>query len=133
MSFDVFIKIKEVRLRKCIFRTQQIIDERFEKSYDHGEILHKIEIYILGESLKIYNRHIEYPKDWLQAIKNRFFPKWLKQWYPIKNDCFDLKVDIKALYPELSARVSLPEEQHIFIIQKEENEGIYIGQKEKTT
>lgn len=50
----------------------------------------------------IWGNHIQsiqYPRDWWQAFKERWYPKWLLAKYPVRYKVFE--VDVKALYPDL--------------------------------
>jgi len=35
---------------------------------------------------------IKYPKDWKEAFKERWFPKWLKHFYPVKYNIHEVKL-----------------------------------------
>jgi hypothetical protein len=53
-------------------------------------------------SMNIYGRDLEkfefeYPADWWQAFKDRFFPDFIKKIYPVKYNKFI--VDTRVLYP----------------------------------
>lgn len=52
-----------------------------------------------------------YPADWKQAFKERWFPKWLCQKFPVKF----IKVDIARIYPELRG---IPNQQYLNIYTK---------------
>jgi hypothetical protein len=45
-----------------------------------------------------------YPKDWWQALKARFAPKWALRRWPVRENVIDMTV----LYP----RIQLPRERH---------------------
>ena len=49
---------------------------------------------------------VEYPADWLQALKERFAPEWFKKRYPVKKT---VKV-IQAM--ELYPKLAFPKEKH---------------------
>ena len=80
---------------------------------DH--IVFQIKNYFWGE--KSPELIIEYPLNWWQAFKQRWFPQWaLKRWPVI------LKVhhlNVLTIYPDL--KISLPKEQHIFKIMNWED------------
>lgn len=38
-----------------------------------------------------------WPADWKEAIKDRFFPMWMRERWPIRYE----RVSINALYPKL--------------------------------
>jgi len=49
---------------------------------------------IAGQNL----RTIQYPRDWWQAFKERWFPRGFKRWWPIEYKV----IDIYALYPSIA-------------------------------
>lgn len=55
------------------------------------EIVFRLEQRIATQHLK----EISYPSDWKEAFKERWFPKWLLQKFPVKYTRYDAKV----LYP----------------------------------
>lgn len=55
-------------------------------------------------------KKLKYPKDWREAVKERWFPKWLLQKYPVKYDYIQADV----LYP----LIAIPEEQAFVQIHK---------------
>lgn len=57
----------------------------------------------LGEQLHTIS--VNYPADWWQHFKLRWFPKWLTRKYPVEYKT--VSYDIKALYSTL--KPSLPE------------------------
>lgn len=59
---------------------------------------------------------IKYPSDWLQAVKERFAPKWYLKRYPVKYKVFTFSADL--LYPELHKKIKMPEEPHQVIVSK---------------
>ncbi len=46
------------------------------------------------------NIEIRYPADWWQAVKQRFFPSWAKNRWPVQE--IVQVVDVKALYPKVT-------------------------------
>ena len=59
---------------------------------------------LAGERIRVLD--VQYPADWIEAIKERFLPFWLKKRWPIRYT--RLAWDIRVVYPE----VSLPDEVH---------------------
>jgi len=47
---------------------------------------------------------VEYPANWIEALKERFAPKWFLRRWPVLRS----RVDMEVLYP----RIALPREQH---------------------
>ena len=56
----------------------------------------------------------EYPATWWDAFKDRWFPNWLKDRYPVEY------IHISAVYPELLKRVSLPKEPFYLVDDRRE-------------
>jgi hypothetical protein len=73
----------------------------------HDEITLRIVLPLLGERLETISVH--YPRDWWQAIKERFAPSWCKAIWPIQYDITE--IDVLALYP----KISLPKEEHALV------------------
>lgn len=59
----------------------------------------KVNIYGLKDKPVI----IRYPENWLEALKERFAPKWLLKKYPIKYK--EIKVDPMLIFPEMNIAV----------------------------
>lgn len=68
----------------------------------------RLRAFMLGETLR--SKTWRWPADWWQHFKERWFPAWARQRWPVVYQW--RRVDIDAVYPELSKRVSLPREQH---------------------
>lgn len=125
MNFEEILQTKTIRLDKFTFASHQIIDEGVDYDYIGRASRYQLKVYLLGESLKKYSRHIEYPDGWWQAIKDRWFPRCLLKQWPVRKRVFNLDIDMVALYPELSARLSLPKESRCLILQKIEQEDVF--------
>ena len=66
------------------------------KTYIHG---------IAGERIEF---HDKYPKDWWQAVKRRFFPKWALRRWPVMFTFIDIsEQQYKAVCPHLEAAMPL--------------------------
>ena len=110
---------REVELNKLKFGLQQylsseLIDLKADVRYDHFTqmIVAEITGYILSEDLKRYE--FKWPRDWWQAFKERWFHGWLLERYPVE---YMVKVvDIKAIYPDLHKKISMPPNDHRFRI-----------------
>ena len=62
------------------------------------EFILRFRAVILGEELQ----KVTYPADWWQAVKDRWFPAWLKRRYPVIMNT----VEAVALYPSLPAKTA---------------------------
>lgn len=73
-------------------------------------ILSRVRGYIWAEQLA---QHIvEYPADWWQALKARWFPTWALRRWPVRKTRH--KIDLKAIYPKL--RLARPDEPYRVIV-----------------
>ena len=81
------------------------------------DVCYKLEGYILGENPE--TKTIKHPEDWLQAIKERWFAKWMLKKWPVKYTIHTIDVDV--LYPDLTNRLSFPEEQRTVIVRTSRN------------
>jgi len=51
-------------------------------------------------AIKAGQRLVEYPENWIEAIKDRWLPGWLKKRWPVKFKTYDALV----IFPELLAK-----------------------------
>jgi len=57
-----------------------------------------------GELLEVPT--VKYPRDWKEALKERFLPWWAKRWWPVRYSYVVWEATV--LYP----LISLPDEAH---------------------
>lgn len=50
-------------------------------------------------SWKVCDQEIRYPKDWWQAFKERWFPRWLRRKFPVRWTTWSSKASI--LWPDI--------------------------------
>src|SRR5574341_1521167 len=64
------------------------------------ELTNKISWHIRGYvwSEKLGKHTVSYPKDWWEALKQRFAPEWLLQRWPV--ECTKVVLEASALYPD---------------------------------
>lgn len=73
-----------------------------------NQCIYTIKTFIAAQQLE--RLQAMYPIDWWQAVKQRFFPKWLAKKYPIKYKY--IRLEARALYP----RVAIPNEKHGIVL-----------------
>jgi len=95
---------------ELISRSNLEIASFLEPEFDR--IVLELRAYLASEKLSCID--IKHPKDWWQAFKERWFPKWLLRRYPVQYH--EEHYDVRAFYP----KVSLPEERHFVRILKKE-------------
>lgn len=88
------------------------IEEVFEKT-----IKLKMQGFLWGESGDTIK--IKYPVDWWEAVKERWFPKWLLKKFPVKYVIHTITP--KIIYPTL--KISLPEKKHVLKLFHLKEEG----------
>jgi len=103
----------EIRYRQELgwkYETHKFEKMKVQSSMDvalHSPVLREHQDYIynrLEYTLKAYvwanpkSAAIEYPKDWWQSFKDRWFPVWAKKRWPVKMR----HVDIREIFPFLN-------------------------------
>ena len=89
-----------------------------------------LKTYIWGERLEGHQIDLDakWPKDWREAFKERWFPKWLLVRCPVKYESKSVSVECTALYPNY--KPALPDEQHVIRVARTK-ESLYVrGQNE---
>jgi hypothetical protein len=112
-SFVLSTAVKEVILEKEQFHCAKVIDVRVSPTDVANMLMYDLRSYILSEQLDNIRRVVEHPADWWQAFRQRWFPKCLLYRNPVKMKRHVIDIDFKALYPELTAKVSIPDTQPI--------------------
>jgi hypothetical protein len=89
--------------RKAIRKEYPYIEgfkEKFgieEKAFDYGRQMGlMVAAWFVTESVD----WVKYPKDWVEAVKARWLPNWLKKFFPVEYT----EIDVKALYPRCSLK-----------------------------
>jgi hypothetical protein len=104
------------RLEKVKIGLQQALSEHLldvSVNFDYGvapHIVAQVRGYIWGESVE--PRTIKHPRDWWQAFKERWSPRWALRRWPVVYTVHDISA--KVLYPNL--RVQLPREKYSLVI-----------------
>lgn len=104
-------EMKEITLEKFRYGIKKIIpdiylqDLAINVDYDNFimETVCRIKYSLLGN--KIHSEtieHIEYPKNWWEAIKEAFLPLWLKQYFPVKHNVEDKIINIIHICPHIN-------------------------------
>lgn len=69
-----------------------------------GDLVLEIDSYIVGIADQTIEIHRAWPRDWIEALKERFLPVRLRSWWPIVYDRVDVSEKIfKAVCPHLDA------------------------------
>ncbi len=109
--------IYDVVLEKTRFRVSEAIanrdwgsiqDVRASVNFPHNMDALCITLYawVYGEHPKEYST--TYPADWWEAFKDRWFPQWLKDRYPIVRTTFRVRADL--VYHDFKPQ--MPNEPH---------------------
>lgn len=112
---DKYFKIKEYTLEKFHIRARRYISKEIlamSKIEISDAIDEAIDCLVIDLTSFVYSqkiREIKYPFDWLEAFKERWFPKWLLKKYPVQYTVYDLK----RFYPEIPPMP--PHDNHIIV------------------
>ena len=108
--------IRTVTLEKLKFAMQQAISNELLNAHvdvqEHidwmtDQAVVSIRGFIWAETLE--SETFQWPADWWQAFKERWFPAWAKRRWPVQYERH--KLDVKAAYPNL--KVSVPEQKYV--------------------
>jgi hypothetical protein len=87
------------------------------------EIAIAVRGFVWGEKESAQHEEIEYPRNWKQAFKERWFPKWMLKRWPVQTT--KIILDVRAIYPTFKPKVDGHE--YRLIIQKMTSERIDNG------
>ena len=103
------INVEEMVLTKVRRFILQRLSKEFVLDVNvwQDQILEDIVIRVMEEQLamKAGERIIKYPKDWREAFKDRWFPRWLKKRFPVEYKEYDAIV----MFPTLLKDHPIPE------------------------
>ena len=102
-------------LERIYFGMQDYLDKSFSKNIEiKQEELGRRVGYFFRTSIfsdKLDTKEYKYPSDWKQAFKERFFPQFLLDRFPVQYTI--IKYDTTVLYPNIKA----PEHEHYIQIR----------------
>jgi hypothetical protein len=105
------VKLEKIRYAYQEYFSMSLLDvESWIDKIDGGYLL-MVRGHVWGEHLE--TKTIEYPADWFQAFKQRFFPRWLIKYFPINMNVIRIEADV--LYPDF--RCAFPKEKHFAIFR----------------
>ena len=113
--------ITTVTLEKLEFGIRQVLSKHFldmQFKVKAESLFSDIIVSIRGFIWSTQHQHveIEYPRDWWQAFKERWFGPWLLKRWPVEYKRHVL--DIKALYPNFRP---IPDQEYRLRIFREES------------
>jgi hypothetical protein len=79
---------RTIELERLKYGLQQMVSKEFNAGANiadiEGKILIQIRGWVWGEHTESEYRTFKYPADWWQAFKERWFPAWLIERYPVR-------------------------------------------------
>jgi hypothetical protein len=111
------IAIESIALERMTWTTTVVLGEHFAIA-PKAEVLDwmtnhaclSIRQDVLGQVID--RQDFEYPADWWQAFKERWFPAWLLKRFPVVRVGYI--VEVKALYP----KIALPDSEHFLHVTR---------------
>lgn len=103
------VTLEKIRVGLLRAISRELLDAEVDVWLDSqiDAVMAHIRGYIWGEEPAAFILRV--PADWWQAVKERFFPRWLLKRFPIRYQTYT--VHLKALYPSL--RLSLPQHRAV--------------------
>lgn len=111
------VELEKIRMGMIQTFSEYLLDVDMEIIQRHITDAFSVNIkgYLWGEEAA--KREIQYPQDWWQAFKERWFPKCLLKKYPVIYT--HIVMEAKAIYPNF--RQSLPNESCTIIVMEPMN------------
>jgi hypothetical protein len=123
MEADMEPTLTAVELEKIRFGLQTRLSKEIANAEvrwyeDHltDTIVFEVRGFVWAEKKSAKEFNYEFPADWWQAFKARWFPAWAKKRWPVQMQ--KIHIDVKAIYPEF--RPAMPQEQYRLMIHKAE-------------
>lgn len=105
-------QIETVNLKRFAFNIQHkvskalMLDTSVDVSDFYAETFTvNLRVYLYGIDHK--GVEIKYPRDWVEALKERWLPEWLKKRYPVKYTV--RKINFREIYPKIQPKIKLQE------------------------
>ena len=110
-----YVKITKVQLEKLLvgiehhLSTEMLCDAHLECFLDEiaHDLIIRLRSHIWAEKESVQHHEIEYPRDWWQAVKERFAPRWFLERWPVEYTAH--VIDVHAIYP--SFRPAVPDQE----------------------
>lgn len=80
------------------------VDVQFWEDYSQEFFVARVVGFVWGEDFA--QRTIRYPRDWFEAVKERWAPRWYRRWSPVRYKVHN--IEAKAYYPGISP--SMPDQ-----------------------
>lgn len=103
--YDETVPYKTVTLEKLKFGARYTLYREMPESLIERHIVAEISGYVYAQDA---GKKVEfkYPSNWKEALKERWFPKWILSKYPI---VYTVKTfEVKATYPDLNIKMQEP-------------------------
>jgi hypothetical protein len=99
-NFKYFEKL-DSRIMKNIFEKSNYENLNSRLSIFMDEAILEFDCFLYGRETKEIEIDIKYPRDWLEALKERWFPKYILERWPVCYTRVHKKLVEQELYPEL--------------------------------
>lgn len=105
--------LEQIKVKCQVIADKYLLDGTAEVEQWVADMLEVLEVsvrgYLFGEDIK--EIEVEYPADWWESFKDRWFPKWWLKKHPITKET--VKLEAKLLYTEFKPLI--PKEKHKII------------------
>lgn len=92
--------------KKRFLRVGVVVGDQFRlvSRRDHytDQLIYELEGYIWGQEAERVEVRVDYPLDWWQAFKERWFPVFLIRRFPVKRKKIRKALVAEVLYPDLN-------------------------------
>jgi hypothetical protein len=132
---EIEIPLEKIRIQgRKMFGRDELANMKLERFHDFllDAIVYQWSTICSGEKVRNDKKEVTftYPANWFEHMKfAKYFPKWLKQKYPIKWKVYRQTVEFKeiAVFPKLSDYLNIHGKDRAFFMHTEclNNDGTY--------
>lgn len=101
VALELIKKSIQFRVSQSFLEGVQYNEIRNISSKIVDSLIYELRYNIFGIKRKI-KKEIKRPTDWWNAVKERFFPKWLLKKFPVKYETIPVDVEVTKVCPHLN-------------------------------
>jgi hypothetical protein len=111
----IVLKLVQERLKRVLLRKNIYNEPNINSYIDWASNTITLDIVASIYTENLGEVRIKYPGNWIEAFKERWFPKWLLEKYPVKYKIH--RIDLLAYYPNIKTP-SLTNETCVFKLKE---------------
>lgn len=90
-------------------------------------LLYELNYFVYGR--EVGETTIKYPQNWIETLKERFFPDFLLKKFPVKNK--EIKITLKETFPTIKASEGTPSRLRLYVNHRDVDDWNEAKEEEK--